>query len=404
VAGYDFLAGVRVVEVAQLGPDALGGCLADMGASVIKVEQPPEGDGIRYGGPTAVGTDVGFGYLHLRWNRGKQSVGINLRTEGGANVFRRLVSEADVVIEGHRAGTIEKLGFGYEALKLLNPKIIFCSLSGMGQSGPYHMIGSHAPSFDALSGLLGSGPESRGAKYADAKTPLIGMHAMGLQAAIGVLAALYRAQALGIGASIEVAGVDAAASWDCMAVDAALNVEKTVERRGFHDETGRMAGWPRFEYYETRDGKLLFFQALRPKFWARFCHAVARQDLLSIGSARSRHETEGLWCELQTLFKGRDRKEWMRLFIAEDIPGCPVNDVDGLVKDPHFLARANVYDVDVGEAGRVRLTGTPIRVDGQAFAPSVAPDFAEHTDRVLRETARLSVEEIRTLREQGAIT
>src|SRR5690348_15112462 len=152
-AGFDLLQDVTVVEVSQLGPDAVGGHLADLGARVIKVESPLGGDPIRYAGGLAVGNDGGFGLLHLRWNRGKQSLGLQLDEPDGAAIFKQLVRNADIVLEGQRAGSLEKLGLGYEVLASINQQIVFCSISGFGSTGPYSRLGSGAPSYDLFAGL-----------------------------------------------------------------------------------------------------------------------------------------------------------------------------------------------------------------------------------------------------------
>lgn len=385
MSGYDFLDGVRVLEVAALGPSSLGGYLADMGADVVKVEDQA-GDGVRYAGNPAMGSPNGESLLHLRWNRGKRSIGIDLKTEDGKALFLRLAARAEIVIEGMRAGVLDRLNLGFETLKALNPSVVFCSVSGLGRYGPYAEMGSHGPSFDAFGALSSINPYAltKEERAKSAATP-VGMHAMGLYAAIGTLAALTRARATGEPALVEVAAADCSAHWLPDAIDAALNPEQCFDRPGFLGGKGKQAKWPRLCRYECADGRGIFFQALSPKFWDRFCAGVERPDLAdAYRSGRDVNDVDDdVHTELVALFSTRAFSEWMALFGEHDVPAGAANSRETLVTDPHFLARDNVYDVDLPGAGTLRLTGTPIKTPDQAFAPELAPKVGESADAVL---------------------
>lgn len=403
MSGYDFLNGVRVVEVAQLGPSSLGGYLADMGAEVIKVEDKA-GDGVRYAGNPAMGSPTGESLLHLRWNQGKKSIGLDLKTDEGRDLFKSLVAKSDVVIEGMRAGILDRLGLGFEELKAVNPRIVFCSISGLGRYGPYSEMGSHGPSFDAFGGLssvnvYALSPEERAEKGA---TP-VGMHAMGLYAALGTLSALHRARATGEGALIEVAAADCAAHWLPDAVDQELNPGKCFDRPGFLGGRGKMACWPRLWRYECGDGRGIFFQAFSPKFWDRFCKAVDRPDLAALyADGRDVNDAdEAVYPELNALFRTRSFPEWMALFTAHDVPASAANTRETLATDPHFLARDNVYEVNLPGAGGLKLTSTPVKTPGQHFAPSLAPKAAQDTDALLDELLSVDRDELTQLRAKG---
>ncbi|MFC4313846.1 CaiB/BaiF CoA transferase family protein [Steroidobacter flavus] len=396
MAGYDFLRGLKVLEVAQLGPSSLGGYLADMGAEVIKIEGA-DGDPVRHTGSPAVSAPDGVGFLHLRWNRGKKSVGVNLDSEQGRVVFRRLAAKSDVVIEGMRAGYLERLGLGFETLRADNRKLVFCSLSGLGSTGPYHTLGSHAPAFDAFAALSATNLYAlTSAQRAKADWAPIGMNAMGLNAALGTLAAVIRARATGEGASIEVTGAESAAHWLPDGVDRALNTGQLHQRPGFLHEDGKMIGWPRLHAYETSDGRQIFFQATRPKFWERFCRAVERTDLQTV-------DDELIFRELTAIFRTRRASEWMELFLSKGIAGGPVNTVESLATDPHFLARENVYEVRGPDGKPLRLAATPVKTPGQSFAPALAPGQWQHTQQVLTDVLGLGANEMRDLLDQGAI-
>ncbi|WP_336967488.1 CaiB/BaiF CoA transferase family protein [Sphingobium aromaticiconvertens] len=400
---YDLLKGVTVVEVAQLGPSALGGHLADMGARVIKVEQPPLGDPIRHNGAMAIGDPEGVGFLHLRWNRGKESIAIDLHDPDGAALFRQIAASADIVIDGQRAGALDRLGLGFDALRSARADLVFCSLSGFGLSGPYHALGSHAPAFDAFGGLARIAPDERPGE--GPVQPAIGMYAMGLYAAMGVLAALTRARATGEGALIEVAAADAAANWSADTVDAALNADRCMPRAGFADSEGRMFHWPRMAQYAAQDGKVIFFQAYKDKFWTRFCDAIDRPDLLAMkaGPDGPAAYHERLWSSLKAIFRTRDRAEWLALFADEAIPGHPANRPDEVAQDPHFLARGCFYDSQSPAMGPLRLTGTAVKIWGQAFAPDPAPAMGQHSDALIAEFAPALIQQMTDLRARGVV-
>ncbi|WP_321960542.1 CoA transferase [Paraburkholderia sp. J7] len=405
MSGYNFLEGVRVVEVAQLGPSSLGGYLADMGADVIKVEGR-DGDPVRYSGTPAIGAPDGPGLLHLRWNRGKRSLGLNLKSEEGAALFRKLVAKADIVIEGMRAGVLDRLGLGFEALRAVNPRIVFCSISGLGSTGPYSTLGSHGPSFDAFGGLTslnpyGLSPEER--KATDWAP--IGMHAMGLNAALGTLAALNRAQRTGEGAYVEVTGAESAAHWLPDGINSVLNAPLVFARPGFLNSREKMAGWPRLFAYATRDGKKVFFQGLSPKFWTRFCDVLDRPDLAALyeQTPDTGEADERAHVELLKLFASRDFDDWMTLFREHDIPGGPANSPQTLAHDPHFLARENIYEVEQPGVGKLRLGTTAVKTPGQAFAPAAAPAQWQHSTEILGDLLGLDTHEVERLRAAEAV-
>lgn len=387
MSGYDLLGTVRVLEVAALGPSSLGGHLADMGADVVKIETGA-GDGLRHQGTPAMGSPQGPSLLHLRWNRGKRSLALDLKSAAGREQFLALAAKADIVIEGMRAGVMDRLGLGYADLAAIRPALVFCSLSGMGSYGPYAEMGSHAPSFDAFAGLLDTNPYAMTAAEREAAhANPIGMHAMGLQAALGTLASLVKARATGIGTRLEIAAADCAAGWLPDVVDADLNPEASFERPGFYGAKGRQAGWARLWIYSCMDGRNLFFQAIMPRFWERFCAAVERPDLAqAYASERDANAVDDdVHAELGRLFQTRTCAEWLDFCLQHDVPAGPANTRKSMIEDPHFLARDNLYEAVLPGGAPLRLTGTPIKVDGQKFAPTLAPECNQHAEAVLRD-------------------
>lgn len=393
----DFLEGLRVVEVALLAPNMLGMHLADLGADVVKVEDPARGDYTRQVGAATLG-DLSF--LHLRWNRGKRSIALDLRAADGAEVFRELVRASDVVVEGMRPGALERRGLGYAALAELRPSLVFCSLSGFGQTGPYRDLATHGVAYDAYAGLAppertDDGFPSIPRRYLD-----IGTQAGALYAAMAVLAAVVRARTTGEGACLDVAQADAAAAWS-----AAGRIDPLLSDAPAGDVAPDLGASVRYQYYETSDGRMILFQASERDFFERFCRAVDREDLLTGGGAEFGEHARGdvaLRRELAAIFATRTQDAWLRLFLDADVPGSPVHTTAELLDDPHFRARAEVLEQEHPEVGPVRLLAAPIRGEGRPSAVRPAPAHGEHTDEILRELG-LPAERITALRGSGIV-
>lgn len=387
---YDFLTDLLVIEVSHFGPDALGGRLADMGARVIKVEDPEGGDPVRRAGPYSVGDENGFSYLHLRWNRGKESIVIDLATDAGKADFLQLAQKADVVIEGMRAGVMARLGLGYETLKSVNPAIVFCSLSGLGETGPYAKLASHGPSFDAYGGL-GTPARDSISRYDGPQAPSVGMYAYGLEAAFAVVSAVHRARRTGEGAAIEVAAADCAAHWLPEALDPLLNPDTTFTRPGFFDADGKMRFWARMENYRCSDGKIIFLMTFTDKSWRALLTVIGRPDLDEIyrRAAQTGHEDTEVHAALIPIFASRTRSEWLADFTRENVAAMPVNSFADVISDPHFRARDNIYSTELPDGRALTLTSSAIHVGGQSFAMPLAPEVGEH-DATIRTEFGLS--------------
>lgn len=392
---YDLLEGVRVLEVALLAPDALGMHLADLGAEVIKLEPPPAGDYVRLVGSTQV---AGLSLLHLRWNRGKKSVLLDLKQPLGCRVFLELAAHSQVVVDGLRAGTLERYGVGYEAVREVNPALVYCSLNGTGSSGPYRQLATHGVAYDAYAGLSPPCFGEDGQPSIGDHVP-VGISAGPLYAALGVAAALVRAGRTGEGRRLEIAQMDSAVAWQASRLDAVLNdVEASFEG---------LAESVRYQYYRCKDDKLVIFQATERKFWRNFCLGVGRKDLLARGEGEAvADHARGdrvLRRALAEIFATRSRAEWVEFFVEHDVPGGPVNAPEDLPDDPHFQARDLVFEQNHPQAGVLRGFGTPVRVVGQRFAAEPAPSPGQHTDEVLGGVLGYDAERLRALRAAGAI-
>lgn len=392
MSGYSLLEGMRILEVAQLAPASVGGHLADLGAEVIKIESGPLGDPVRIGGSRAIGDEDGPSFMHLRWNRGKRSVALDLRVEEDRRAFLDLARTCDAVVEGMRGGYLEWLGVGYDQLREVNPRIVFCTVSGMGSDGPYSTLGTGGPVFDAYAGLreVRTPEEPPTSGIAGGTTPPVAMYALGAYGAMGLLAAVHRAGRTGQGCQLEVAGIDVAAAWMPDLVDAELNKDRSIARPTWLPD-GRLPDWPRLEAYRTRDGEAMLFGSHVDKFWRNFCVAVDRPDLLDIDLAGTDAEAptraDLVYRELREIFLQRTRAEWLTLFLEHEVAGGPVNSVGDMIGDPHFASRASTYRVDYEGVGELEFVASPVRVVGEKFAPALPPELGADTDDVLREVA-----------------
>jgi len=388
------LDGVRVIEVAILAPNMVGVHLADLGADVIKVEMPGRGDYTWSIGPVRAG---GLSFLHLRWNRGKRSIALDLRTPEGADVFLELVRDADVVLEGMRAGALAKRGLGYERLREVNPALVFCAISGFGQTGPLRDLPTHGVAYDAYGGLALPERTDEGFPAIPDDYKDIGTQSGALYAALGVVSAVVRARATGEGACIDVAQADAAATWSSYDIDIELTRRRDAELRNVPIEQGlpapservTMREAVRYQYYDTADDRTIVFQASERHFFVTFCRAIGRDDLLEgdLGAEFGEHARGNLELRqtLADIFATRTQQEWVDFFLEIDVPGGPVHRVPELPDDPNFVARAAVVEHDHPIAGPLRLLGSPIRVDAPMGSMSPAPSTGEHSDAILRE-------------------
>jgi crotonobetainyl-CoA:carnitine CoA-transferase CaiB-like acyl-CoA transferase len=365
---YDLLDGVRVVELSLLSPDTLGGHLADLGAEVIKVEEPPAGSPVRF-----------MGALHYRWNRGKQSVLLSLKSDEGRAQILELAARADIFVYGLRAGAAERFGVDFETIRAVNEDVVYCALSGFGQEGLYRDLATHGWAFDALAGLAEPVIAGDGFPRTPDSHTLVGIEAGGLFGALAVLAALRKASVTGEAQYLDIAQVDCALAFRATELD--------FKNNGMGDMS--MSGYVRYQYYQTSDGEYVMFMALEDKFWANFCQAVERPDLYELGKSVDAPGAEAelkarVRSELAAIFRSHTRAEWTTVFIERNVAGAPAYVGTDVLDDPHIAGRGLSYDQQQANGKRMHLFGTPIKVVGQTFDPAPAPVAGADTDAVLR--------------------
>jgi crotonobetainyl-CoA:carnitine CoA-transferase CaiB-like acyl-CoA transferase len=403
------LDGVRVIECSLLGPAAITSHLVDLGAEVVKVE-PPAGDyGRKMTWPLVDGTSL----LHLHVNRGKQSLVLNLKTPEAIEVFEDLVRGADVVVEAMRPGFLAKMGLGYDRLKELNPKIVMCTISGYGATGPYQNLPSHGIAYDAWSGTIQPVLDDEGFTHIPDQAN-IGITAGPAFGAIGILAALVRAEKTGEGANMEIAQSDSSAYFDWYRIETWKGYDDypddVVTGNPSDDWERRPAGlggmWEgvRYQYYESSDGHILFM-ASEQSFWKNFCEGVDRMDLFEKwpGKTIADHArgNKELQAELRDLFRTRTSQEWIDFADEHNTTIAPANTAQTVRHDPQFQDR---FDwVSYEDAGADMLL-FPLHVEGEELpVPTKAPEVGEHTEQVLRTVLGYDDAKLDALREAGAL-
>ncbi|MEB3070287.1 CaiB/BaiF CoA transferase family protein [[Mycobacterium] vasticus] len=369
----DPLADIRVLDLSRLIPGALASRkLADLGADVVKVEQPGRGDYLRQVRPIIGGASV----WHHLLNRGKRSIALDLLSASGLEQFNRLVAKADVLIESARPGRWKQLGLDLDAVRRRHPALVVCSISGFGQTGPWRDLPSHGKNMDALAGVMPivddgqSAPRMSLGLYAS-----LGSEAAGLNAAFAILAAVHGARSSGTGAWLDISCWDSAVEMNraAMAIQAATGAS-------FEQQRGEA---PLYALYRTSDDGLVLFAAIEFKFFERFCVGIGRPDLLT--EWRSDGELDfgddGLRNTLEPIFAERTASQWQQHFLDWDVTGCQVMDPRRLLGEPHLAERGLLID---GEPGLPPTVLDPVRFadsgervgTGRRPAPELGADEA----------------------------
>jgi alpha-methylacyl-CoA racemase len=383
------LAGIRVLDLTRLLPGPfLAMALSDLGADVVKVEDPRLGDYMRPMPPARGGVSGRFHAV----NRDKRSLALDLKAPAGRDAFLRLAEKADVVLESFRPGVMERLGVGYAALAAKNAKIVVASISGYGQDGPYKERAGHDLNYIGLAGLLAMTGPAGGAPLMPG-VPVADFAGGGLWGAIGVLGALVGRERTGQGAWIDVSMTEGALA--LMAAEIGNLDCGTRPTRGAESLNGGLAC---YGVYATADGKYLSVGALEPKFWVAFNEAIGRKPDMSElilpaeGQARVR-------AEVQAILATKTRAEWEAIFAKADACCEPVLELDELAAHPLHRARGTFFSVAHPQAGEVTQVKTPV---GEAHAVRPAPGLGQHTDEVLGEYG-FSVDDIAALRAARAL-
>jgi crotonobetainyl-CoA:carnitine CoA-transferase CaiB-like acyl-CoA transferase len=376
------LSGIRVVSLAQQYPGPY--CtmlLADLGADVILVERPHRGDPARV-------LESFFGAL----NRGKRSVTLDLKQERGREICWELLETADVLVEGFRPGVMERLGLDPERVLGRLPELVYCSISGYGQDGPYRTRAGHDLSYQALAGLLAGWLDDEPEAY---RSPLaIGDLSSAMFAAFGIVAALLQRERGGGGQYVDVSMTDGLVSWMGTALEPILNGRSA----------GGIGGEPAYGVFRCGDGRALTLSiAHEDHFWRNLCEAIGRPDLAELDALARRARREELRKLIAEQLQSRPRDQWVEVLERADVPVGPALSLQEVSDDPHLRARG-LFVASEARAGErrwhvahpLKLSRAPVR------PPSPAPALGQHTEEVLRELGH-DAPEIERLRQSRTI-
>ncbi len=393
------LKGLKIIDLTLLFPGPFGTKIfADFGAEVIKIENRQMPDATRglapYIGKPGMRGRESFFYHTL--NRNKKSLTLNLKKPEGLEIFKKLAKEADVIIEQFRPGVVKKLGIDYDTIKEINPRIIYCSITGYGQTGPYRDIPGHDLNYVSYAGVAGlyrtpeGDPILPGLQIAD-------MVGGGLNAVIAIFIALYAREHTGKGQYIDISMMDGVLGLNQMSLAQWL----ATRQKPILKEQPLTGGMPQYQIMKCKDGKYFAVGALEPKFYAAMLKCIGRDDLLS--AKFKKQETEA---ELRKTFLTKTRDEWVELFKNYEDNNAkmvaPVYDVDEVEDDPHVQARNLIIDVET-PFGTIKQIGFPIKLsETPAELKWCAPALGQHNEEILQRLG-YSLEEIKDFRKKKVI-
>ncbi|MBP6015572.1 MAG: CoA transferase [Candidatus Promineofilum sp.] len=373
------LTSLKVLDFTALLPGPFATMvLADLGADVVRVESPTRPDMVRSLPPF----DGDVSAWHAVLNRNKRSMALDLKKPGAAEVVRRLVADGgyDIVIEQFRPGVMDRLGVGYAALRAANPALIYCALTGYGQTGPLRDRAGHDINYLALSGALSysgrrtSGPPLPGIQVAD-----VGGGALG--ALVGLLAAVVQRSATGQGQAVDVSIFDMMVAWQAHLLSHTLVAGETPEAESMALNGGRI-----YDLYATADGRWLSIGSLEPKFWEGLCVAIGRPDLIESGLSLDAATQARAKSEVRAVIATRPLAEWQLVFDPLDVCVEPVLNVPEMLAHPQTTARALIVNVPRADGGTQRQIANPWRFSGgTADYRHIGPALGAHTEEVLRE-------------------
>lgn len=395
-----FLKGLRLLDMCWMGGGPFTAqVLGDLGFDVIKIMEVSKAAGRRDGKDTGtlLMAHNTAQLSHYRFGiRNARSLRLNLKTPEGLAVFHRLVEKADVISEGFRPGVADRLHVGYEALRQINPRLVYAAITSYGQTGPYRDRPGHDINFESIAGFIGMNGRAGGPPVVPGV--LVADFAAGaLSAVVHILAALLRREQTGTGAYCDVSLTDAVFEANTAAVSAYLGSGEEM-RRG---EMYFSGFWPFSDVYETQDGAYISLGAWEPYFFENLCNTIGRADLIEWQWSVERRDY--VRQELTTVLQSKTQAEWVAIFDSVDACVTPVNSVSQAVADPQLRARNMVVDLENPILGKVPMVGSMFKLDG---LPLTAHSWmlwpGQHTDEILGEHGFAS-DEIADLRDRNVV-
>jgi len=394
--GDIMLEGIKVLDLSR----ALAGpyctmLLGDMGADVIKIERPGKGDDSRAWGPPFIEGESAY---FLSINRNKKSITLNLKSEKGKEILFKLIKISDVLIETNRPGVMEKLGLSFEEVKKVNPKIVYCSISGFGQTGPYKLRPGFDQVIQGMGGLMSiTGEENRPPIKVGVAITDVGA---GMYAAIGILAALLRRDKTGKGEYIDVSMLDGTISW-------------LTYQSGRYFASGEVpkpmgSGHPLIVPYQAFKTKDIYINIAvgNDSLWRKFCETIGlniADDPKFSTNAKRVENKEELIKILNEILSKKTGKEWLEILNKAGIPCGPIYKLNDIFSDPHVLSRGMVSEIEHPKAGKIKLTGVPIKFKNSPGKIRLHPPLLGENNFEILEEIGYKKEEIEKFREEGVI-
>jgi crotonobetainyl-CoA:carnitine CoA-transferase CaiB-like acyl-CoA transferase len=392
--------GIRVLDLTRVlaGPWCTQN-LADLGAEVVKIERPGSGDDTRGWGPPylkdAQGNDTSEAAYYFSANRNKQSVALDIATERGAELVRRLAAQSDVLVENFKVGGLRKYGLDYDSLKEINPALVYCSITGFGQTGPYASRPGYDFMIQGLGGLMsitgerddlpGGGPQKAGVAVADLMT--------GMYATVGILAALHERSRSGLGQRIDMALLDCQVAMLANQNQNFLTTGSAPRRAGNAHQN-----LVPYQVFAAADGHLIVAVGNDSQFRS-YCRVVDRPGLpddprFKTNAGRVNHR-DALVPMLIEVMKTRTRDDWLAELEKAGVPAGPINTIDQVYQDPQVIARGMLVDLPHSLTGTAAVGASPLKLSASPVQYRNAPPLlGEHTAQVLRDRLGLSDEEI----------
>lgn len=395
------LEGIRILDLSRLAPGPY--CtmiLADLGAEVIRIEEPGGGrrmqieDGVYKPDEQEIRRRTLF-HPH---NRNKKSIALNLKEEAAKKILYRLVEKADALVEGFRPGVVKRLKVDYETLRVMNSGLIYCSISGYGQDGPYRDLVGHDINYVSIAGALGIVGNREDGRPAIPSNLLADYAGGGMQAALGILAAIIARQRTGKGQYIDVAMADGVVS--LLAIEAMnyFAFGQIAKPSG----TRLNGAVPYYNVYETSDGRWISVGSNEPWFYENLCRALGKEEFIGYQYSTGRKREE-IFEAFRQIFKTKTRDEWFNQLSQHDICVSPVYSMDEVFSDPQVIHRKMVLELDDPQVGKVRQVGVCPRLsDTPGKVYSLGPFPGQHTGEILEDLG-YSVSDIEKLREQNVV-
>jgi crotonobetainyl-CoA:carnitine CoA-transferase CaiB-like acyl-CoA transferase len=394
------LEGIKIIDLSRLAPGPF--CtmiLADLGADVIRVEEFGKPSGRR--ATQSKQDEINFQTLippppYNALNRNKKSIGLDLKKKEARNVFYKLAEKSDVVVEEFRPGVTKRLGISYDILSKINPKLIYCSITGYGQTGPYSHLAGHDVNYIAMAGVLGSIGEND-------RKPVIPLNLLadyasgGMNGAIGILTALIARGKTGKGQYIDISLTDGVVSL----LSSALSNYFVTGDKLEPGSSWLNGSFPHYNTYCCSDDKYISIGALEPWFYTNLCRAVGREDFIPYGWDKAKYPE--IFEYFATLFRTKTRDEWIEILQKHDVCVAPVHTLDEVTKNPHFIERGMIVEFNNSDGKKIIQPGISIKLsDTPGGIRHLAPESYEDTEDVLRKLG-YTFEKIKSLKENGII-